>query len=177
MITIEIIEEDIKSAREIEKAYRDTALRNHKCMGFCSEDKDFKGGLGEAVFSHFYHLKVNLCPLAKGDKYDFKIDDKKIDVKTSALKYGTVDKLSPKWRFLVATFQISRKIDYYVNIILSSDMKVAYIMGLIDKESVKKCGIKTHDSQGNPLPYPAYAVPLKRLVPIEKLMETIRCIQ
>jgi hypothetical protein len=98
-----------------------------------------------------------------GDKFDFKINDKIIDVKTGHLTWE-IDKLQPGYRFFIAEHQLDKikKIDCCINIQLDPEIKIGYIMGFILQKDLEKYGVENTEAMKGS----ALAVPLSDLIPI-----------
>jgi hypothetical protein len=176
MIRLEITQEDIKLAKENALGQ----MRASRSIGgipkFQTNEIENKtiGHLGQIKFhqwlqsiniEHKYHTyNTN----GFGDLFDFEINGKLIDVKTGKLTYP-ISELKAGFRFFIAEQQVSKKVDYYINILLDPNLKFAYITGFIRGEDVKKYPLLQYKNNINP----AYNIPISDLTPIEKFKEVV----
>lgn len=162
-ITEEITEEAKKRMEAIDRAV------GLKFQHFNTANR-FIGYIGEIIFERY--LRENSMPfefdkpVGHKDLHDFKINNRVIDVKAGQLQQP-FNQLRKGFKFYIAKQQMEKNVDYFVNILISPDQKLAYIRGFIRKEKASKYPVLQYDNNVNP----AYNIPLFGLTPIEKFKE------
>lgn len=147
---------------------------------FWAGDKQFQnyiGNIGELIFEQ-YLIQNNIqyekdgLYLDRGDYFDFKINNKKIDIKTGHFKGDDFIKLetnslSENYKFLISEKQCNKPVDFFVHIQIDKELEYAYIMGILPKDKVKDYEIiKTDNMYGS-----ALSIPFNDLMPVISLFD------
>lgn len=163
--TVQITEEMKIEAERLANEIRLKAKEKGYKEVFTSELQDrIVGWLGHFAFFQYRHDNwkeaLNYIPIGQPDKYDYKINDTTINLKTSHPQY-VVD-YTEGFAFQIP-IQQAKKHDVFVDIIIWEDK--AHIMGFATKEEVINAKERTN------IKNPAKTIPRHKLHPIQDLFQ------
>jgi hypothetical protein len=178
VIVIKVTEEMRRIAHRRKKKYelitngRDYVTPKSNFWAGDDQHQNFISDVGEQCFEIL--LKDNSIEYEKdvlytnrGDKFDFKIDGKTIDVKTGHFKNGTFHQLPPDYRFLIYEKQLPKPVDYYVHVQVDPDVGLAYIVGCMTRSQALTYEIVKRATMQGPAAY----IPFNDLSPLDDLLD------
>jgi len=166
-VKIKVTDEMVKEAiwRDVNVQYmaEKKGLRNI----FVVSDK-WIGHIGEVAVEKYLKstgadFKIDK-PIGKSDKYDFKIGDETIDVKTGRYFKLKMKDFPKRYGFLINLRQLlNGKIDVYVHCQLNSQITYCHIVGWVTREEALRYPVRSD------LASPAVTIPFEDLHPIATL--------
>ncbi len=141
-IEFDITKADVKRAEELAKETRKEARKRQLQPRFQTSalENEIVGLIGEDKFEcHLKELEINYekdRPIGRSDKFDFKVMDKILNVKTN-LNDWHPSRSPDNYKFLVnkSQFEKDEDVDYYVSMMIYKFKKV-WFCGLISRAEV-----------------------------------------